>query len=53
MNNPVLRENPAEISTTLKEAVADSLLNMIYAQISGAGKFGKYLFGARPRTLLN
>ncbi|EJN09816.1 DEAD/DEAH box helicase family protein [Herbaspirillum sp. YR522] len=52
MNSPVLRANPAKISTTLKEAVVDALLNMTHAYSSGAGDFGKYLFGARPRTLL-
>ncbi|MBI3525964.1 MAG: helicase [Betaproteobacteria bacterium] len=53
MPNPVVRANPSEISTTVKEAVVDALVNMTHAQVSGAGEFGKYLFGARPRTLLN
>lgn len=53
MTNSVLRVNPANVSTTLKEAVVDVLLNMTHAQVSGAGSFGKYLYGARPRTLLN
>lgn len=53
MSQPTLRDDPAKISSTLKEAVVDSLLNLTYAQISGQGSTGKYLFGARPRTLLN
>ncbi|WP_447791359.1 DEAD/DEAH box helicase family protein [Pseudomonas farris] len=53
MSIPVLRTDPAKLSTTLKEAVVDSLLNLTYAQVSGQGPTGQYLFGARPRTLLN
>lgn len=53
MPSPILRSNPSKISTTAKEAVVDALLNMTHAQVSGAGRFGEYLFGARPRTLLN
>ena len=53
MSQPTLRDDPAKISSTLKEAVVDSLLNLTYAQISGQGSTGQYLFGARPRTLLN
>lgn len=53
MANPAVRANPANISTTLKEAIVDSLLNMTHGQVSGAGSFGEYLYGARPRTLLN
>jgi hypothetical protein len=53
MSNPVMRENPAKVSTTLKEAVVDALLNITHAHISGAEEFGKHLYGARPRTLLN
>ncbi len=53
MNPLVPRADPAAISSTLKEAVVDSLLNLTYAQLSGQGPTGQYLFGARPRTLLN
>lgn len=53
MTAPVFRSDPSKISTTVKEAVVDSLVNMTYAQISGEGSTGQYLFGARPRTLLN
>lgn len=53
MSSPVLRANPAKVSTTLKEAVVDALLNMTHAHSSGAGDFGETLFGARPRMLLN
>ncbi len=53
MAETTVRSNPATISTTIKEAVVGALVQMTHAQVSGAGKFGKYLFGARPRTLLN
>jgi hypothetical protein len=45
--------DPSAISSTLKEAVVDGLLNLTYAQLSGDGEDGRYLFGARPRMLLN
>lgn len=53
MSHSVLRADPAAIPTTLKEAVVDSVLNLTYAQLSGQGPTGQYLFGARPRALLN
>lgn len=53
MNPPALRADPAAISSTLKEAVVDGLLSLTYAQLSGQGPTGQYLFGARPRALLN
>lgn len=53
MKQPVLRADPLELSPTLKEALVDSLLNQTYAHLSGQGATGHYLFGARPRTLLN
>lgn len=49
----VTRTDPSKLSTTVKEAVADAIVNMTHAHVSGAGSVGKYLFGARPRTLLN
>lgn len=53
MTEPVLRSDPSEISTTLKEAVVDSLVNITFARISGHGAEGEVLYGARPRALLN
>lgn len=53
MSSSVLRANPSAISSSLKEAVVDGLLNVTYAQLSGQGPTGTYLFGARPRALLN
>ena len=53
MSHTVSRANPAAIPSTLKEAVVDSILNLTYAQLSGQGDTGQYLFGARPRALLN
>src|SRR5690348_7702176 len=48
-----LRSDPERIAASVKEAVADSLLNIIHARISGVGEFGQVLYGARPRSLLN
>jgi hypothetical protein len=53
MSQPILRADPAVIPSTLKEAVVDSILNLTYAQVSGQGPTGQYLFGARPRELLS
>lgn len=56
MSHSVLRADPSntiEVTSTLKEAVVDSLLNLTYAQISGQGPAGQYLFGSWPRMLLN
>lgn len=53
MSTAVLRSDPTQLSTTLKEAVVDALLNMTHAQVSGAGEFGEVLYGARPRSVLN
>ncbi len=53
MPSPVLRSNPLQIPTTVKEAVVDAIINITHAYVSGAGEFGMYLYGARPRTLLN
>lgn len=53
MSSPILRADPAAISPTLNEAVVDSILSLTYAQLSGQGSAGQYLFGARPRALLN
>ncbi|MEJ1165670.1 DEAD/DEAH box helicase family protein [Variovorax sp. CCNWLW186] len=53
MNQPVLRADPTSVSSTLKEAVVDGLLNLTYSKLSGTGPSGQHLFGARPRALLN
>ena len=53
MTSPVLRVQPSQIKTTLKEAIVDALLGMSHAEVSGGGRYGKYLFGARPRALLS
>jgi hypothetical protein len=53
MANPIVRSDPQELHSTLKEAVVDSLLTMVHSEVSGAGRHGKYLYGARPRLLLN
>lgn len=50
--DPVDRVDPNAIHNSLKEAVADSLLNITFARISGAGEFGQTLYGGRPRGLL-
>ena len=52
MSDTVVRADPAKISTTLKEAVVDSLLNLTFARISGHGPDGEVLYGSRPRSIL-
>jgi hypothetical protein len=52
MSSAVVRADPAKISTTLKEATVDSLLNLTFSRISGHGPEGQVLFGARPRSIL-
>jgi hypothetical protein len=47
------RTDPGNLNATVKEAVADAIINITHAHVSGAGSVGKVLFGARPRTLLN
>lgn len=49
----VCRVDPGKLPTSMKEAVVDALVNLVYAHVSGAGSVGKFLFGARPRTVLN
>lgn len=49
----VNRVDPVTLPTSMKEAVVDSIVNLVYAHVSGAGSVGKFLFGARPRTVLN
>ncbi len=53
MTTVTLRSDPDKIPSSLKEAVVDALLNLTHARISGAGEFGRVLYGARPRSLLN
>lgn len=52
MTDPVVRTDPAKISTTLKEAAVDALLNLTFSRISGHGPEGQVLFGSRPRSIL-
>ena len=52
MTDAVVRADPAHVSTTLKEAVVDSLLNLTFARISGHGPDGEVLYGSRPRSIL-
>lgn len=52
MTYPITRADPAAISSTLKEAVVDALINMTYARISGHGIEGQEIFGSRPRSVL-
>ena len=53
MTTVTVRVDPDTIPSSLKEAVVDALLNLTHARISGTGEFGRVLFGARPRSLLN
>ena len=47
----VTRTDPSKISTTVKEAVVDSLLSLTFMRISGHGPEGEVVFGARPRSV--
>lgn len=49
---PVLRCDPVLIPTSLKEAVANSLVNVVYANVSGSGAFGQTIYGAPPQKLM-
>lgn len=53
MSETLLRANPSEIPTTLKEAVVDALINLTFRCISGHGPDGDVLFGFRPRSLFS
>lgn len=53
MTTVTIRTDPDKIPSSLKEAVVDALLNITHARISGAGEFGRVLYGARPRSLFN
>lgn len=53
MIDSLLRADPLQIPTALKEAVVDSLVNLTFQRISGHGPEGEVLFGARPRSLLS
>lgn len=48
----VLRTDPRNLPSSLKEAVADALLNIVHARVSGAGEFGRILYGTKPRHAL-
>lgn len=48
----ITRSNPFNIDTSLKEAVADSLLNIVYSRISGGGEYGKVIYGNKPSSSL-
>ncbi|ABM39976.1 DEAD/DEAH box helicase [Polaromonas naphthalenivorans] len=53
MPDLLMRADPLTISTALKEAVVDALVNLTFQRISGHGPEGSILFGARPRALLS
>lgn len=53
MPDLLMRADPLTISTALKEAVVDALVNLTFQRISGHGPEGSVLFGARPRALLS
>lgn len=46
------RVNARDIPDTLKEAVADALLNTLTQRLSGVGDYGALVFGTRPRNAL-
>ena len=52
-DNNICRVNPRDIADSLKEAVADALLNTVVDRLSGAGEHGEIIFGTRPRNALS
>ncbi len=48
---PTVRSNPDAIATSLKEAVADALGNIVFGHSSGSGEFGVAVYGAQPSRL--
>ncbi len=48
----LIRANPVEIHSSLKEAVADGLLNIIYQRVAGEGRYGKVLYRDKPSSTL-
>lgn len=48
---PTPRSDPEKIPSSLKEAVADSVANITYGNVSGAGEFGAVVYGAPPSRL--
>lgn len=46
-----LRCDPDTIPSSLKEAVADALGNIVYGNVSGAGEFGATVYGSAPCRL--
>jgi hypothetical protein len=53
MNGESRRVEPKNIPASTKEAVADALLNIIGARASGAGEFGKVVYGSKPSERLS
>jgi len=49
---PALRCDPVLIPASLKEAVADALVNVVHANVAGTGNFGAAIYGAPPQRLL-
>lgn len=52
MSSPLVRADPSTVSTTLKEATVDALLNLTFSRISGHGPEGQVIYGSRPRSVL-
>lgn len=48
---PTPRCDPDHIPASLKEAVADTIGNIIYGNVSGTGEFGAVVYGAAPSRL--
>src|SRR5262249_2651645 len=49
---PVHRFDPEKIPASLKEAVADALVNIVHANVAGIGEFGRAAYGAPPSRLM-
>jgi hypothetical protein len=49
---PIARVDPHSISTSLKEAVVDSLINTVSSRLAGADESGGVLYGSKPSDQL-
>ncbi|MBI4755034.1 MAG: helicase [Betaproteobacteria bacterium] len=48
-----LRADPKKIATSVKEGVAEAILNIVHARVRGGGEFGRIIYGVKPSALLS
>jgi hypothetical protein len=49
----LIATNPKDSHDANKEAVVDSILNILSARLSGAGEYGQYLYRGKPRAAIS